>query len=145
MMTGSIGAKLRQAIGLATSCHQGQVDKAGRPYIEHPLRVMNAVEGEVEKIVAVLHDTLEDTTITVEEIDASFGAEVAQAIVALTRSGDEDYFDFIRRVKQNEIAAKVKIADLQDNMDLSRLSVVMEKDRIRQAKYEKALAMLLEG
>lgn len=143
MRTDPIRAKLIQAIHLATAYHQGQVDKAGKPYIEHPLRVMHAVAGETEKIVAVLHDTLEDTAITLEEIESGFGTEVAAAIVALTKNKDEDYFDFIQQVKGNAIATKVKIADLQDNMDLSRLPVVTAQDRIRTSKYEKALAMLL--
>lgn len=145
MTTGAISEKLKEAIHLATSCHKGQVDKAGKPYIEHPMRVMSAVAGEVEKIVAVLHDTLEDTAITLEELESRFGTEVTEALVALTKNKDEDYFDFIQRVKENEIAVKVKIADLKDNMDLNRLSVVTEKDQTRQVKYEKALAMLLEG
>ena len=145
MATAPISAKLTQAIHLATSYHEGQVDKAGKPYIEHPLRVMNAVEGETEKIVAVLHDTLEDTDITLGEIESDFGAEVAAAILALTRNKDEDYFDFICRVKGNAIATKVKIADLQDNMDLSRLPAVTEQDRLRTSKYEKALTVLLKG
>ncbi|MGC8711953.1 MAG: HD domain-containing protein [Leptodesmis sp.] len=144
MTTAPIGAKLAQAIHLATAYHQGQVDKAGQPYIQHPLRVMHAVAGETEKIVAVLHDTLEDTAITLEEITSNFGTEVAEAIVALTKNKDEDYFDFIRRVKRNAIATKVKIADLQGNLDLSRLSVVTEKDQARVSKYQQALVMLLE-
>lgn len=145
MTTAPISTKLTQAIHLAISYHKGQVDKAGKPYIEHPLRVMNAVEGETEKIVAVLHDTLEDTSISLEEIEAGFGSEVAAAILAVTRNKDEDYFDFIRRVKGNAISTKVKIADLQDNMNLSRLPVVTEQDRLRTSKYEKALTALLKG
>lgn len=144
MTTAPTSAKLTQAIHLAISYHRGQVDKAGKPYIEHPLRVMDAVEGETEKIVAVLHDTLEDTGITLEEIESGFGSEVTAAIVALTRNTDEDYFEFICRVKGDAIATKVKIADLQDNMNLSRLPVVTEQDRLRTSKYEKALTVLLQ-
>jgi (p)ppGpp synthase/HD superfamily hydrolase len=135
-------SKLAQAIQLATQLHEGQVDKAGKNYIEHPLRVMNSVEGEVEKMVAVLHDTLEDTAITFEELETLFGTVVASAVAALSRKDGEEYFDFIHRLKENPIAVKVKIADLKDNMDLSRLDKVSDHDLQRYAKYEKALQML---
>ncbi|MBD1911467.1 MULTISPECIES: HD domain-containing protein [unclassified Leptolyngbya] len=134
--------KLEQAIQLATRLHAGQVDKAGEDYIQHPLRVMNAVEGETTKIVAVLHDTLEDTPITFEELEGQFGSDVASAVQALTRLEGEDYFDFIERVKQNAIATTVKIADLKDNMNLSRMATITEKDLARHEKYKKALQLL---
>jgi len=137
--------KLEQAIQLATRLHAGQVDKAGEDYIQHPLRVMQAVDGETAKIVAVLHDTLEDTAIALSDLEESFGSEVAAAVQALTRSPEEDYFDFIRRVKQNAIATAVKVADLHDNMNLSRLPTVTEKDMARYAKYQKALELLQES
>jgi len=137
-------SKLEEAIQLATQLHKGQVDKAGADYITHPLRVMNAVTGETQKIVAVLHDTLEDTPITFQELEQQFGEAIAQAIAALSRQEQEDYFDFIERVKQNPIALQVKIADLQDNMNLSRLKTVTQKDLDRIAKYQKALQMLQE-
>lgn len=135
-------SKLEEAIQLATQLHDGQVDKAGRNYIEHPLRVMNAVEGEVEKIVAVLHDTLEDTAITFEELETRFGTVVASAVTALSRQKSEEYFDFIQRLKENPIAVQVKIADLKDNMDLSRLEKISDDDLKRNMKYKKALEML---
>jgi GTP diphosphokinase / guanosine-3',5'-bis(diphosphate) 3'-diphosphatase len=137
-------SNLEQAIQLATSLHAGQVDKAGKDYITHPLRVMNSVEGETEKIVAVLHDTLEDTGITFEELENLFGTAVAAAVKALSRSEHEEYFDFIDRVKQNPIAIRVKIADLQDNLDLSRLELITEQDLKRSEKYRKALCILKE-
>ncbi len=137
-------SKLEQAIQLATKLHSKQVDKAGRNYIEHPLRVMNAVEGETEKIVAVLHDTLEDTAITFEALEDSFGFVVASAVKTLSKTENEDYFEFIDRIKQNAIATKVKIADLQDNSDLSRLETVTEQDLNRREKYQKALRILKE-
>jgi len=137
--------RLEQAIQLATQLHAGQVDKAGEDYIHHPLRVMRAVEGETAKIVAVLHDTLEDTAMTLPELENTFGLEVAQVVHTLTRSPGEDYFDFIQRVKGNAIARAVKIADLHDNMNLSRLPAITEKDLARNEKYRKALALLGEG
>lgn len=134
--------RLEQAIELATRLHLGQVDKAGKPYIGHPLRVMNAVEGETAKIVAVLHDTVEDTPLTVEEVETLFGTEVAVAVQALSKAEDEDYFDFIDRVLQNPISIQVKIADIQDNMDLSRLATVTDRDLKRLERYRKALDIL---
>ncbi|UBF25477.1 HD domain-containing protein [Kovacikia minuta CCNUW1] len=136
-------SKLEEAVELATQLHSGQVDKAGKDYIEHPLRVMGLVEGETEKIIAVLHDTLEDTHITFEALEARFGTTVAVAVKTLSRLEGEDYFEFIQRVKQNPIAATVKIADLQDNMNLSRLQTVTEADLIRNEKYQKALSLLM--
>ena len=136
-------SQLEQAIELATKLHAGQVDKAGQDYIHHPLRVMNAVAGEVEKIVAVLHDTLEDTPITFEELEHIFGEAIATAVQALSRLEGEDYFDFIKRVKQNSVAVTVKIADLQDNMDLSRIATISEQDIARQEKYQQALSILM--
>jgi GTP diphosphokinase / guanosine-3',5'-bis(diphosphate) 3'-diphosphatase len=135
-------AKLEQAIQLATHLHAGQVDKAGKPYIEHPLRVMASVTEETEKIVAVLHDTLEDTSLTVEAIDHLFGPDVAFAVKALSKLDGEDYFSFIKRVQLNAIAVKVKLADLKDNMDLSRLEKVTDRDLLRHAKYKEALKIL---
>jgi (p)ppGpp synthase/HD superfamily hydrolase len=135
-------SKLEQAIELATKLHDGQVDKGGERYIEHPLRVMNSVEGETEKIVAVLHDTVEDTSVTVAELEDLFGSLVASAVKALTRLAGEDYFEFIDRVKQNPIAAKVKVADIKDNMNLARLKTISDQDRKRNEKYKKALSIL---
>lgn len=135
-------SKLEQAIQLATQLHAGQVDKAGEDYIKHPLRVMAAVKDETEKIVAVLHDTLEDTEITFTELEATFGTVVADAVQALSKQRGEDYFAFIDRVKQNPIAVKVKIADLQDNSNLSRLPAISGQDLQRVEKYQQALNML---
>jgi (p)ppGpp synthase/HD superfamily hydrolase len=137
-------SKLEQAIQLATKLHAGQVDKAGKDYITHPLRVMNSVEGETEKIAAVLHDTLEDTSITFEELENLFGHAVAATVRTLSKLENEDYFDFINRVKQNPVAVKVKIADIKDNMDLSRLKTITDRDLERLEKYQKALSLLTE-
>lgn len=137
-------SKLEQAIQLATQLHAGQVDKAGKDYIEHPLRVMHSVNGDTEKIVAVLHDTLEDTAITFEELENLFGSVIASAVKTLSKAEGEDYFDFIKRVKQNPIAVTVKVADLQDNLDASRLETITEKDLKRFEKYQKALRLLNE-
>lgn len=135
-------SNLEEAVQLARELHAGQVDKAGEDYIEHVLRVMAAVEGDTTKMVAVLHDTLEDTAITLEELETRFGAVVAHAVQVLTRQEGEDYFDFIERIQQDPIARRVKLADLQDNMNLSRLTQVTETDLKRLKKYQRAFSLL---
>ena len=104
----------------------------------------NDPEEEDEKIAAYLHDVLEDTDIPAEVIKDLFGESILQAVTALTRRDDEDYFAFIRRAKENSIAAKVKMADLRHNSDLSRIAQVTEKDLERLEKYKTAMNMLLE-
>ena len=137
-----VNDRLETAISYAKEKHAGQVDKAGVEYINHPLAVMESVESEDEKIVAVLHDTVEDTDATIEEIKELFGETVARAVECLTHRKCEDYFDYVSRVKENEIARKVKLADLRHNMTLSRLTEVTDKDIQRLRKYEKAKEML---
>lgn len=134
--------KLEQAIALATQLHQGATDKGGHPYINHPLRVMAAVEGEDDKIAAVLHDAIEDAGLTRERIAELFGIEVANAVEALSRRDGESYSQFIERVATNPIAVRVKTADLKDNMDLSRIPNPGERDYQRNRKYAKALKRL---
>ena len=124
--------------------HTGQVDKAGKPYYLHPLAVADGVDTEDCKIVALLHDTLEDTALQYETVQNLFGQEVADAVLAMTHSDGEDYFDYVRRVKENPIAREVKRSDLRHNMDLSRLKNVTESDLARVEKYKKALK-ILEG
>lgn len=134
---------LEKAIILATKAHQGQKDKAGQCYILHSLRVMLRCEKEEQKIVAVLHDVLEDTEVTKEDlIKEGFCKEIVEAVVCLTKKEKEYYFDYIDRVKQNAIARVVKLADLEDNMNLKRIKNVTEKDRQRVEKYKKAKQIL---
>lgn len=132
------------ALELAKRLHEGQVDKAGEAYINHPLKVAEYVENEEEivRVVAVLHDTVEDTPMTVELIRVLFGNEVGNAIESLTKKPGEEYMEYIQRVKKNQIAAKVKLADLRHNSELSRLSEVTEKDIMRVEKYKKAMEIL---
>lgn len=113
--------KLDEAIILATQAHADQVDKGGAPYILHPLRVMMAMTTEQERIVAVLHDVVEDSDYALSDLAAEFGWDVYDAVDALTRRDGETYEAFIKRCAQNPIARRVKLADLADNMDLSRL------------------------
>ena len=137
---------LECAIELAIKHHKGQVDKAGQPYILHPLRLMMSVDKNDEKIVAVMHDIVEDTEITLNDLqNEGFTKKVIDAIECVTKKEDEDYDSFIDRISQNSLATKVKLADLEDNMDLSRLSEVTDKDLERLEKYKKAKERLLKS
>lgn len=133
---------LDDAIRLAVQAHRGQLDKAGAPYILHPLRVMATQPDEPRRIAAVLHDVVEDCGIPLETIADHFGMLVAEAVDALTKREDEDYDAFITRCARNPIARDVKRADILDNLDLSRLPVVTERDEARAAKYQRALTQL---
>lgn len=136
---------LSKAIEIATKAHDGQVDKAGQPYIGHPLRVMAMGTTEEEKIVGVLHDVIEDSDWTFERLTAEgFSSEVVDALQCVTKlSESEPYDKFIQRVKANPLAVKVKINDLTDNMDIRRLAYISEKDVKRLRKYLKAYKQLL--
>jgi len=130
---------LEAAILLATEAHRGQVDKAGQPYILHPLRVMFRVESDEERIVAVLHDVIEDTPYTIEKLhELGYSEAVLTALAALTKIDGESYEDFITRVGQNPLARRVKLADLEDSMDLRRLDKLSVKDAERLARYCRA-------
>ncbi|MHB0943363.1 HD domain-containing protein [Paenibacillus sp. ALE1] len=133
---------LNKAISIAVTMHNGQVDKGGNPYILHPLRVMMKMQSNEEQIVAVLHDILEDTTMTEEKLLEDFTGQIIDAVIALTRLENETYWEFIARCKQNELARKVKIVDIEDNMDLSRIEQPTKKDYDRVNKYKKALKEL---
>jgi len=141
---GSPNHRLEEAVLLATQAHAGQLDKAGQPYILHPLRVMLRLQDDDARIAAVLHDTVEDCGIELATIASRFGQHVADAIDALTRRESESYEDFIERCGVNELARRVKQADLADNMDLSRLPVVTKADHERKAKYVRSAKRLTE-
>ena len=134
---------LNRAIELAKQHHEGQTDKAGKPYIEHPLRVMNQVKSEEEKIVAVLHDIVEDTNISLNDLrNEGFSEGVVSAVECLTKQDGENYDSYIERISFNPLAVKIKLADLEDNRDLTRLPEVTDKDLERLEKYDKALEKL---
>ena len=137
----------KKAVIIAQEAHKGQLDKGGNPYIEHPLYVASQVDTMELKIVAVLHDTLEDSDMTANDLKKEgFPERIVDAIVMLTHEdGDEEaYLDYIRRVATNTMAAAVKRADLMHNMDMSRIQKPTEKDLKRRAKYEKAFGLLEE-
>ena len=136
---------LQKAIQIATEAHKGQLDKSGKDYIGHPLRVMEMGRTEEEKIVGVLHDVVEDTSWTFEALEAEgFSPEVIAALRCVTKlSENENYDDFIERVKKNPFAVAVKINDLTDNMDIRRLPYLSDKDVKRLKKYLKAYKKLI--
>lgn len=135
---------LEKAINIASSAHFGQIDKGGAPYILHPLRVMFAVKTLEEKIVAVLHDIVEDTSISLNYLaEKGFSNEIISAIDVLTKRSGETRSEAAHRAKSNSIARIVKIADVKDNLDLSRISNPSEKDYFRQKEYYAVLDILL--
>ena len=112
---------IEDAIVLAAKAHKGQRDRAGQPYILHPMRVMLRLADEPARIVAILHDVVEDTATTMEDLRAAcYTAEVLAALDCVTRRGEESYEEFIERIAPNALARRVKLADLADNMDLTR-------------------------
>lgn len=114
-------ANIEKALQIAARAHEGQKDKSGQPYILHPLRVMMSVKGEDALIVAVLHDVIEDTSITDEDLrQAGFREEIVAAVLCVTHRKDESYADYVVRCKGNEVARRVKLADLEDNWRLDR-------------------------
>ncbi len=137
---------LEKAIEIAAKAHAGQIDKAGQPYILHPLRMMLSV-SRVAQIPAVLHDVVEDTKVTLNDLQkAGFSEEVIEVVGLLTKTStdksDTAYFEYLSRVAKNPIAREVKLADLRDNMDPSRIANPTEKDLKRMEKYKRAFAML---
>jgi (p)ppGpp synthase/HD superfamily hydrolase len=127
---------LELAIEIAVDGHKGQKDKYGNPYILHPLRVMFALRSNEEKIAGVLHDVVEDTNYTFEDLrKAGFSDDILETLDCVTIRKSETYDKFIKRVMTNRIAIKVKIVDLEDNMDVRRIKVLTVKDLERLNKY----------
>ena len=135
---------LERAIEIAQTAHAGQFDKAGKPYIFHPVRVMLRVHNEFEKMVAVLHDVVEDTSVTLEDLQREgFLPEVVQAIDALTKRPGESRLDAAKRAAAHPLARVVKLADNAENMDLSRLPNPTARDYERLREYEQVRVILL--
>lgn len=130
---------------IARGAHADQVDQSGVAYIRHPAHVAANVQTDEQKAVAWLHDVLEDTEWTADDLlREGVCRQVVDAVCAMTHRGNEDYFDYVRRVAANPLAREVKKADLIHNMDLSRLPVVTEKDLARRRKYERAFSILCQ-
>ena len=131
---------LEQAISIASLAHEGQLDKGGEPYILHPLRVMMKLKDNNLRIIAILHDVIEDCGLTLDNLVSKYGVpfELARIVDILSRKEGESYDEYIERISKNYKALKVKLADLEDNMDLSRIKNLTQKDYDRVAKYAKA-------
>jgi (p)ppGpp synthase/HD superfamily hydrolase len=135
---------LERAIAIAVEAHAGQRDKSGAPYVLHPLRVMLSVPSNDERIVAVLHDVCEDCTgWTFERLRAEgFSERILTALNSVTKRDGEAYEDFVRRAADNPIGRAVKLADMKDNCNLSRISSPTERDFARIEKYKKAIDLI---
>ena len=131
------------ALAISKKAHAGQVDKAGVDYIQHPLYVASQVETEQEKAVALLHDVIEDSNITsVDLLTSGLPNEVVTAVQILTKKKGQSYQEYLEKVKTNDLARVVKLADLKHNSDLSRLKSVSDTDLERVEKYKKAIYYL---
>ena len=138
-----INTKLtRKAMIIAYEAHKNQVDKSGVPYIYHPIHVAEQMDTENECIIALLHDVVEDTNVTFKQLEEVFSKEIIDILKLLTREENIEYDEYIKRIKNNSIACKVKIADLTHNLDKTRLDFVTEVDVKRNEKYKKALPIL---
>jgi Guanosine polyphosphate pyrophosphohydrolases/synthetases len=138
--------QLNRAIEIAISAHEGQLDtNNGRPYIEHPFRVMNAGQTLEEKIVGVLHDVVEDSSWTLAQLaKEGFSKEIVDGVDAMTVRDNESYDDYLLRVQENPIATRVKLNDLTDNMDIRRWEEIPYHELARLQKYLKAYKQLTE-
>ena len=136
-----------KAMQIAYAAHHGQFDYNGIPYIFHPLHLAEAMDDEISCCVALLHDVVEDTAVTMDELAQEFPAEVIQALRLLTHEDGADYLDYVRAIKPNPVAVKVKLADLAHNSDQSRcISSDLSEEKLAywKQKYEKATKILLE-
>lgn len=142
---GTTNSLLEKALQIAVKAHSGQTDKAGAAYIFHPIRVANRCKTDEERIVALLHDAIEDTEVTAEYLlKEGFPRNIVDAILSVTHNKDESYEDFIKRARLNPIGRRVKLNDLEDNMDITRLNELTEKDIFRLNKYLKAYRYIKE-
>lgn len=134
-----------KAMKIAYAAHHGQVDYNGIPYIFHPIHLAESMDDEISCTVALLHDVVEDTSVTMEVLEKEFPPEVISALKLLTHDDHTDYFDYVRAIKGNPVTVKVKLADLNHNSDQSRCigsDLTEEKLSYWQRKYEKARSIL---
>ena len=130
------------ALQIAQKAHAGQVDKAGKDYILHPMTVASYMDTDTEKTIAYLHDVLEDTDVTVDALRKIFPNEIVDTLITLTHRKDESYFEYIQRVSKSKLAKKVKVADLLHNLDITRIKEPTKQDYERLEKYKKAIIYL---
>lgn len=132
-----------KAYEIVKKAHLGQIDKAGEDYIKHPEKVASFVNSDEEKAVAYLHDVIEDTELTLEDLrEYGFSEEVLKTVDVITKKKGQDYQTYLNSVKENKLARVVKLADLRHNSDLTRLINITEKDIERKEKYQKAIDFL---
>jgi len=137
--------KTKQAMKLCYEAHKDQLDKSGMPYVFHPFHIAEQMQDEPTTIVALLHDVVEDSDMTLSDLrDMGYDAEIIDALSLLTHEKGVPYMEYVAKIKDNPIAKAVKLADLRHNSDLSRLDSVSEKDLKRKEKYEKAILLLEE-
>jgi len=135
----------KKALKLCFEAHKDQEDKSGMPYVFHPFHLAEQMKDETTTIVALLHDVVEDTDYTLDDLrDMGFGDEVIEALALLTHAPEVPYMDYVKEIKKNPIATAVKLADLAHNSDTTRLDVVTEKALARKEKYRKAMELLNE-
>ena len=135
----------KKALKLCFEAHKEQVDKSGMPYVFHPFHLAEQMQTEEATVVALLHDVVEDTDYTIDDLTSmGFGKTITDAIALLTHADGVAYMDYVRKIKNNPIAKAVKLADLKHNSDLTRLDVVDEKALNRKEKYSKAIKLLEE-
>ena len=133
----------KKAIKIMYDAHKDQVDKAGMPYVLHPIHVAEQMQDEDRTIVALLHDVVEDTNMTFEKLtEYGFSSNVIESLKLLTHSNDVGYFEYVKEIGTNPISTSVKLADLRHNSDLSRLDVVTDEDLKRVQKYQKCINYL---
>ena len=132
----------KQALKLCFEAHNEQIDKSGMPYVFHPFHLAEQMTDEAKTVVALLHDVVEDTQYSMQDLEKEFPREVIEALKLLTHDKSVDYFEYVEKVKANPTAKKVKIADVIHNSDQSRLDSITEKDLKRREKYKKAIALL---
>lgn len=130
------------ALQIAQKAHAGQVDKAGKDYILHPMTVASYMDTDIEKTIAYLHDVLEDTDVTVDALREIFPNEIVDTLITLTHRKDESYFEYIQRVSTSKLAKKIKVADLLHNLDITRIKEPTKQDYERLEKYKKAILYL---
>lgn len=136
-------SNLNKAISIAATAHDGQFQKNGLPYILHPIHVMNNVNSLNEKIVAILHDVVEDTEVSIEKLQTEgFSNEITEAISLLTKTEGTEYTSYIEKIKSNELAKTVKLADMKHNIDCLRLNELNDYDLKRIKKYHSSIKYL---
>ena len=135
-------ALTKKAMKICFETHKDQVDKSGLPYVFHPFHLAEQMDNEYSVVVALLHDVVEDGEISLDELRRKFPSEIVDAIALMTHGANVDYFEYVKAIKSNDLACKVKLADLQHNSDRTRLNEITAKDELRYQKYQMAMEIL---